>query len=398
MSASPSPEFRLVCACCRWPRGAARDEGIRAAAAAAPIDWERFAQIVRRQRVWGLVADALPASGVAIPADLAGQLAEHARRLLQLNLAAVSATAEIGAAFDAAAIDWISFKGLPLATRAYRSLGVKVSTDIDILVPEADAVRACALLADMGYRRFHPGPEVADDQLGGWMKACKESGWRQPVTGRIVEIHGRVMANPALLPEAGLDAPRTSVEVHAGVTVPTFAEPLHFAYLVAHGAHHGWFRLKWLADVAALLGDDPAAIETQYREAQAFGVGRCAAQALLLAHDLLALPLAPAFEAELRAHRVHRRLVAIALGAMAGDYEAREHANAAARTMLPVTLGNLLLRRGLGYKWSEIASLAANPKDRATGRLPPALGFLYPLIGGMRWGARMLGLKPQTAP
>jgi hypothetical protein len=164
-----------------------------------------------------------------------------------------------------------------------------------------------------------------------------------------------------------------------------------FAYLAAHGAHSGWFRLKWLADITALLRHDPGAIEAHYRRAQALGVGRCAAQALLLAKDLLALPLAPDLERELRGKRIHRRLVAIAMHVIAGDHEAEEHAGPAARSLLPVTFGNLLLRPGLGYKWAEIASLAANPMDRATGRLPRGLAFLYPLLGGVRWSARMLG-------
>jgi hypothetical protein len=61
--------------------------------------------------------------------------------------------------------------------------------------------------------------------------------------------------------------------------------------------------------------------------------------------------------------------------------------------MLPVLFASLLLRRGIGYKWRELVSLAANPVDRATGRLPRGLGFLYPVLGGLRWSGRMLGLR-----
>jgi hypothetical protein len=387
-----SPEFRLVCAASRWPRGPDRDQAVRDAAAAAGLDWERVAAIARRQRVWGLVGDALGSAEIALPADMAELVAERRGSIVRRNLSSVVATAQLGRALDAAGIDWISFKGLPLAMQAYGTLAVKMSTDIDVLVPYEATTEACALLARLGYVRFNPGPEIADHQLAAWMKVSKESGWQHPDTRLIVEIHGRIMANPALLPEASLAAPRQLVEVAPGVSVPTLGEELLFAYLVAHGAHHGWFRLKWLADVAALLGHDPGGIEAQYRRAQALGVGRCAAQALLLAHDLLALPLSPGLERELRADRIHRRLVALTLHVMAGEFEADEHAHAAARSMLPVTLGNVLLRRGLGYKWRELSSLAANPLDRATRPLPRGLDFIYPLLGGLRWGARMVGL------
>ena len=74
-------------------------------------------------------------------------------------------------------------------------------------------------------------------------------------------------------------------------------------------------------------------------------------------------------------------------------FEAEEHESPAARTMVPVLLSALLLRRGLDYKRRELSALAANPMDRATGRLPKGMGFLYPVLGGMRWSGRMLGLR-----
>lgn len=391
-----SPEFRLVCAACRWPRGEARDEAVREAAA-APIDWDRLTSIIRRQRVWGLAADGLAASGIAIPQPYCDEIPQRAEIIRNRNRAAVALTARLASALDAKGIDWISFKGLTLAARAYGNIDLKMSTDIDLLVPQQHADAVFALLAGEGYERFNPGPDVADHQVAEWMRVAKEVGWRHEGTRHVVEVHGRMMANPALLPEAGLDAPRQHIRLAQGLDVPTLADPILYAYLVAHGAHHGWFRLKWLVDVAALLSTDLSAIEAHHAEAERLGVGRCSAQALLLAHDLLGLPLDSAFERRLRGVRAHRRLVAIAMGAMADAFEEREHANPAARTLLPVTLGNLLLRRGLGYKFSELAALASNPTDRAMGRLPRGLGFLYPVLGGVRWSARMTGLLGREA-
>ncbi|WP_294055759.1 nucleotidyltransferase family protein [Sphingomonas sp.] len=390
-----SPEFRFVCAACRWPRGPERDAAVRDAAEG--IDWSRAAAIARRQRVWGLVDDAIRSAGLEPPPEVATGFAQRGEANARRNLIALAATAQLGRAFDAAGIDWIGFKGLTLAVRAYGSLAVKMSNDIDLLVSEADTARACSLIAEAGYRRFNPGPEIADHQIEAWMKVCKETGWHHPQSGLIVELHGRMLANPALMPEAGLSAPRQRIVLAPGIDVPTLADEILLPYLFVHGAHHGWFRLKWLADVAAWLAREPELVEQRYEESRALGVGRAAAQAMLLAHKLLALPLDPAFEARLRADPVHRRLVAIALACMAGDFELTEHANPAARTMLPATLGALWLRRGLGYKWSELVSLASNPTDRATGKLPPGLGFLYPVLGGVRWGARMTGLIGREA-
>ena len=392
VSTPPSPEFRLVCAACRWPREA-RDAAVRDAAVPG-IDWALVAQITRRHRVWGLVADALRAAKLDLPPAFAAKLDERATHIARQNLAAAAETQRLGKLLDGAGIDWITFKGLPLAIQAYGTLSIKMANDVDILVPPEDCARACVLLREAGYVRFSPGPEVSDAQVAAWMLVSKESGWRHPAKGLIVELHGRLMANPALLPQAVLSAPRKQVEIAKGIPVPTMGDALVYPYLFAHGAHHGWFRLKWIADVAAMLvHEGPAGAEARYREAKAAGVGRCAAQGLLLAEELLGFPLEPAFSAELRRDPMHRLLLRVAMNCVGGEFEATEHASPWARTMLPVLFAGLLLRKGLGYKWREIGSLAANPVDRATGRLPKGLSFLYPVLGGVRWSGRMLGLK-----
>lgn len=400
MQRAPSPEFQLVCACCRWPPSGERNAAIRAAAQ-RELDWERVAAIAARHRVWGLVANGARDARIEMPAKVEGQLRDRGRANARKNLAAVVATAQFGRMLDDAGIDWLCFKGLPLTIQAYGTLAVKSSNDIDVLVPRSDALRACSLLASGGYRRFNPPPaQVPDDRLDAWLDVSKEIGWLHPDSGVIVELHVRMTANPALLPEAGIASPRRRIGLAEGIEVDTLDEAILLPYLAAHGAHSGWFRLKWLADFAATLGRHPTAIEAHYRTARSLGVGRCMAQGLLLAHDLLGLPLDPGFERMLRGSWVNRLLVRIAMRSVAGRHEAREHpAGETGRSMLPVTLGNLLLRPGIGYKWRELATLAANPRDRATGRLPRGLGFLYPLLGGVRWSARMLGLidRPQGA-
>ena len=67
-----------------------------------------------------------------------------------------------------------------------------------------------------------------------------------------------------------------------------------FAYLCMHGALHWWNRLKWLADVNALLASTPEDnIERLVRAAEARGTGRAAAQALLLCRRLWGRPSPP---------------------------------------------------------------------------------------------------------
>src|SRR3974377_795808 len=74
--------------------------------------------------------------------------------------------------------------------------------------------------------------------------------------------------------------------------VRTLGEEDLFAYLCMHGALHWWYRLKWLADINALIGVPAAAsIERLFHAAETRGVGRAVAQALLLCHRLLGAAL-----------------------------------------------------------------------------------------------------------
>ena len=73
------PEFLLVAACCRWPASEGRNVAVRNAAAGV-TDWNHFLRLVRRQRVAGLVHDALPPAGIDLPSAPAKKLrawAEH---------------------------------------------------------------------------------------------------------------------------------------------------------------------------------------------------------------------------------------------------------------------------------------------------------------------------------
>jgi hypothetical protein len=57
----------------REPPSNRRSEAIRAAAA-DPLDWNRFARIATRHHVVGLAHDGLAKAGIAVPAQIAEEL------------------------------------------------------------------------------------------------------------------------------------------------------------------------------------------------------------------------------------------------------------------------------------------------------------------------------------
>jgi hypothetical protein len=161
-----------------------------------------------------------------------------------------------------------------------------------------------------------------------------------------------------------------------------------FTYLCVHGASHGWFRLKWLADLNAWLSSKRGEeIVDFYRYAEQLGVDACAGQALRLCSRLLALPppaeLAPALQG-----LKLRMLTAVALDAMVGPDAEIELAR---RPFGPFRLlpAQFLRGRGLAFFLAQCRLLVDNLDDRLTYPLPPALHFLYPVLRLPLWVLRV---------
>lgn len=336
-------EFRLAVACCRWAfSGTGADMIVRCARG---VDWQRFVAVARRHRIEGLVWHSLDSIGVAVPGAMAQNLSASARSIADDGLRAAAESARLLQAFDAAQIDLLFIKGLTVGKLAYRNPFLKMSWDLDVLVPLARIGDTAALLEKIGY--WPALPAAAEPRkLAAWHRRFKESVWVNRGKRLHLELHGRLAENPRLIPDIGIDSPRQPVEVATGIVLPTLARDELFAYLCVHGMASGWHRLKWLADLAALLdGLSEQEICRLYASSQALGSGRAAGQALLLAHLLFEIDIGGALARQLERDRVTRWLVRIALAQMAGRHDLKEPTEVWFGT-LTIHLSQLLLAPG----------------------------------------------------
>lgn len=387
-------EFRLVAACCRWPPSPARDEAV-AAAAAGPVDWGLATRVAERHRVEGLVWNALRQAEIAVPAEAGERLQAAAGRIARQNLLLAAESLRLAARLEEAGIRFLFVKGVALGALVYGSVGPKMGWDIDLLVPLAEVEAAAVVLEAAGYRLDLPAGPGARETLPRFHEYWKESVWKSADGTLTVELHTRLSDNPALLPEVGPDSPVQLVEVAKGKVLPTLGPDELFAYLAVHGASSAWFRLKWIADVAALLAAaPPAEIERLYRRSQQLGAGRASAQALLLCRRLFDTPLPTALAAELWADRTNRWLVALALRMLAGRALATELHHMRFGTLF-IHLMQFGLVPGLGFKLGELGRQLATPEDKLAPLLPRWLGFLDPLVSLAR---RLTGKKISRNP
>ena len=170
----------------------------------------------------------------------------------------------------------------------------------------------------------------------------------------------------------------------SGLSLPTLAPDELFAYLCVHGSSSVWFRLKWIADLAALIGGaDQAEIERLYRRSQRLGAGRAAAQAMLLGQRLFDLPVGRTLACELAGDRISRLLYAAAMRKLAGRAVAAELDQMPLGTAT-MHLTQLGLMPGWRFRFGEAWRQLANPYDRLAVPLPRPLQFLYPAVFVLR--------------
>jgi Uncharacterised nucleotidyltransferase len=378
-----SPEFLLIAACCRWPPSQSRNAAVQAAA--TPVaDWNAVVLAARRQRVAGLVYDALSAAGVQLPTVPATELARRAQAIFRKNLLLATETSRLQKLLDAAGIPSVVLKGVALAQLAYGSLKVKHTHDIDLLIPPDRALAAMALLERDGYALSFPASHLGEAQRRAVVRYSREVAFIHPVHGAFTELQWGVADNPQLLKEVHAGSPAQNVVVADGVSVRTLARDDLFAYLCVHGAHHAWSRLKWLADLNAFIAATDADVMHLHRYAQAKGAGFCSGQALLLCQRLFALPLPDSLASELLGTARIRKLYAIAADAMANRTRG-EGSGGNAPAVWRGFWTQFLLGQGWAFFAAQCRTASVGIIDVISLPLPPCLHFLYPLLRLPLW-------------
>lgn len=364
-------EFQLLCLCCHPRPSPAQVERMRGLVT-PQFDWQAFERLVERHRVAGLAFHALKSAGISPDRPVASALAMAALRIRQDNQQSAAETVRLQARLDAAGIDARFFKGAALAQLAYGALDRKHSKDIDILVAPRDAAALVALLEEDGYRLWLPAQRLDPAHWPGLLRFGKEVAMIRPGTRLQVEPHWRLAENPHLLADLDATAPAQSVPLAGLGAVRTFERRDMFAYLCVHGIEHGWFRLKWLADLHALIAEaEGSELVELYRHAERRGAGPSAAIALALCERLLDLAIPAPLSARLR-DSASLRLQQLSLDGMldpSPDFRWRRNAERSLR-----------IAWAQGHLASQVGLLWATATDVVSWPLPPALHWLYPLI------------------
>lgn len=153
----------------------------------------------------------------------------------------------LSAAFQQADLPMLCLKGPVILEKAYAGQANRIMRDLDLLVHPARLEEAASLLLQQGY--------VTEHDLGDIEFRKKENHYVfvHKDNRHVVELHWRLFPNILEEPDFHLlwDT-RGSIQL-GEQSVYCLNNEILFAYLIIHGAKHGWFRLKWLFDIHQFL-------------------------------------------------------------------------------------------------------------------------------------------------
>lgn len=217
-------------------------------------DWEHVVRRALRHGVAGLLCRSLVSAPAGVPEEIreaAGIYLEHA---LAEGEARRRQTVEVLETLDADSVPVLALKGTALSVLAHGAPGLRPGKDIDVLVHREDMGRAVASLAKLGYHLGDAlGPRITEVCFDTYGQDVVFANGRMPV-----EPHW-TFAPRTLCVDLDLDAIWGAAIVIdlGGRAARTLS--IEDALLVAclHGAKEKWWRLLWIADIAALVHRHP---------------------------------------------------------------------------------------------------------------------------------------------
>jgi hypothetical protein len=228
--------------------------------------------------VAGVIWDAWKASDVAAAPDLAAKLDALALAREMDHAAHLAMLREIDGAL---AVPAVALKGPLFAARYYPHPSARGTTDIDLLVAEADVDRAVESLSSVGYHVVDSAAKIA------WSR--REHHHLHLVRERApdLELHFHAYRGFGITLRTEALAER-SVAVDGLRAIRVASAEDEVVYLAVHAASHRFGRLAWLHDLRLVVARmSPAALEQAARRAREWGVARSLALAGELLVDVL---------------------------------------------------------------------------------------------------------------
>lgn len=208
------------------------------------FEWESLYALAKRHRMVPLLYHAIEKKWIGQPpAPILNEISDETRvHWLQAANRSYDQR-RLLSSFERENISAIILKGTPLSYRLYGNFAIRHSKDIDLLIHPSDRKKATTLLYKQGFRPL----DLHRSNAGEWYLENVENKLEliHPVKGTNLELMWRLHQQTEDPPIELFytDAEKKTTPIY---NLTPFDEAKD---LLAHGAKHGWERLKWLTDL-----------------------------------------------------------------------------------------------------------------------------------------------------
>jgi hypothetical protein len=217
------------------------------------LDWPKLLDLANEQGLLPLLTQKLSHTEPGIvPPEAQQTLKSSFREQMVFDLRMLAELYWILDRFAAQGIAVMATKGPVLAHRCYGFSFARQYTDLDLVLRDADVLRATEALISLGYDAKVPPSAIRMNKPAG------EYAFTQLSTKLLVELHSEktFRYHPKPLSIEKLLSRKSSVRL-GEQDVPALSVEDELLLISIHGAKHFWERLLWIADVAALVTHNP---------------------------------------------------------------------------------------------------------------------------------------------
>ncbi|MGW6384304.1 nucleotidyltransferase domain-containing protein [Peribacillus butanolivorans] len=349
------------------------------------IDWDKFIQLAIHHRVYPIIYVRLKSiKNKWIPPYVIRTLYEEYKKNTLQMLKLSGEMEQVSELFTENGIRLLFLKGPVIAAELYGDISQRTSGDLDILIPINDLKRAEELLLNIGYERMEATTPF-------WKVRYHHITYFHVQKRIHIEIHWRLHPQSLKEPKFNELWKRRRISNLTNYPVYFFGEEDLFLYLVAHGARHGWFRLRWLTDINQIISmkmiiNENVLLTKKFKSHHLGGDRHFLGQTLILVSQLFNTPINEAMQTITEKNR------SIKLAKITSMYIKE-------RAQLNFTMSEDDLAKYHNRYLFKIKSrqqrvifimklFYPNPKDAETLRLPKPLMFLYLPLRPFLWAWR----------
>jgi hypothetical protein len=356
--------------------GAGRD------AISAGIDWMEYIRLVDRHRTPALSWAALKrVPGLEIPQPAKQELQKRSDACRMQAVRNSLKLAGVLKGFHSAGIPVMTMKGPILSLELYGDVGLRQSNDLDLSVKPEDLARAQACLESMGWHQDASWFPLTPRQWENLLRHEYDLLFVHHHGDCLLELHWR--ARWELWDQTQTRWAGSVPAVWQGCSHQAMNPIDQVLYLCSHGGVHGWFRAKWLGDLARIHAQGQIDWQAVLGQASKTGQESALLVCLRLLQVVYGLPVPDLPE------NPWKNLPSFLLARPLQDLKVREE---------PAAFGALAMARGylrlIRYEWLAVpqksarellAELAYRREDFHVLRLPDCLYWAYAPLRPFLW-------------